>query len=236
MTKRTRRKESTTAAPTEAAAPSQKNTASRASAADFLPPRISLTTLRTAARDCRGCDLYRNATQTVFGSGAVHAHVVLVGEQPGNDEDLQGEPFVGPAGRLLDEALTAAGIDRDDAYVTNTVKHFKWEPRGKRRLHSKPGAREVAACLPWLEQELRLVRPRVVVCLGATAAQAVLGKGFRVSEQHGKVLTSRLADRVVATLHPSAVLRRPGADARRESMTQLVADLRVVARLLKNPT
>src|SRR5688572_12934161 len=145
------------------------------SALPFLPKRVTMSSLREAALGCRGCPLYQNATHTVFGEGRLKARLILVGEQPGNDEDLQGRPFVGPAGRLLDEALAAAGIDRADAYVTNVVKHFKWTPKGKRRMHQKPGAREIAACLPWLEKEIELIRPKVLVCLGATAAQALLG-------------------------------------------------------------
>jgi uracil-DNA glycosylase len=155
------------------------------SALEFLPRRITLTSLREAAKNCRGCSLYKNATQTVFGQGRRDAPVFLVGEQPGNDEDLQGKPFVGPAGRVLDEGLEAAGIDRDDAYVTNVVKHFKWVAKGKRRMHKTPSAREIAACLPWLEKEIELIKPEVLVCLGATAAKTLLGRDFKVSVQHG---------------------------------------------------
>ena len=202
------------------------------SAADFLPARRSLTSLRTAARDCRGCDLYENATQTVFGRGPKSARVVLVGEQPGNDEDLAGEPFVGPAGRVLDEALTAAGISREDAYVTNVVKHFKWEPRGKRRIHSKPSARQIAACSPWLGAELQQLKPVVLVCLGATAAQALFGRDFKITKQRGRVLPTKLADHAVATAHPSSILRQPDSESRHQAMRDLIADLKVVARLL----
>ncbi|HZP12341.1 MAG TPA: UdgX family uracil-DNA binding protein [Nevskiaceae bacterium] len=202
------------------------------SARDFFPERKTLATLERAAKRCRGCDLYRNATQTVFGSGPKHARVVLVGEQPGNDEDLAGEPFIGPAGRLLDEALQAAGISRADAYVTNVVKHFKWEPRGKRRLHSKPSAREIAACSPWLGEELAQLKPAVLVCLGATAAQALLGRSFKLLANRGKVLPTTLAEHAVATVHPSSVLRAPDSESRAQARRDLIRDLKVVARLL----
>src|SRR5947209_15774968 len=158
------------------------------SALQFLPTRVSLPALREAARNCQGCPLYQNATQTVFGQGRRSARVFLVGEQPGNDEDLQGKPFVGPAGRILDEALAAASIDRADAYVTNVVKHFKWEAKGKRRMHKKPSAREIGACLPWLEKEIELIKPEILVCLGATAAQTLLGRDFKVTVQRGQVI------------------------------------------------
>src|SRR5438128_4228942 len=163
------------------------------SAAPFVPAKPTLPSLRDAAAECRGCDLWRNATQTVFGEGEPHAPLILVGEQPGHEEDLAGRPFVGPAGRLLDEALARAGIDRRAAYVTNAVKHFKWQPRGKRRIHQKPGAREVAACGPWLDGEIAILKPTVIVCLGATAAQALLGREFRVSLARGRFLSSPLA-------------------------------------------
>jgi uracil-DNA glycosylase family protein len=202
------------------------------SAAQFLPHRITLRSLREAAATCRGCSLYRRATQTVFGAGRTAARVVLVGEQPGNEEDLRGKPFVGPAGRLLDEALDAAGIARSDAYVTNVVKHFKWTPAGPRRLHKKPSAREIGACLPWLENELAVVKPDVLVCLGATAAQALLGRQFRVSVERGKVMATPLASHAVATIHPSAVLRQPSSADRRREMARFIADLEVVAGLL----
>jgi uracil-DNA glycosylase len=203
------------------------------SAADFLPRRITLASLRTAARDCRGCPLYKYATQTVFGRGPRTARIVLVGEQPGNDEDLKGEPFVGPAGRILDEALERAEIARDDAYVTNAVKHFKWTERGKRRIHKKPNAREITACRPWLEHELEVIHPDVLVCLGATAAQALLGRDFRVSVDHGKVVETPLAAHAVATTHPSSILRQQTSEDRTRAMDEFVADLAVVARLLK---
>jgi len=203
-------------------------------ATPYLPARPSLTTLRQAVQDCRGCPLYRSATQAVFGAGSRRARLMLVGEQPGNDEDLQGVPFVGPAGRVLDEALESAGIARSDAYVTNVVKHFKWEARNNRRLHKKPSAAEVDACEPWVGQEIKLVKPRVLVCLGATAAQALLGSSVRVTQQHGQDIATPLADHALATIHPSSVLRqRTSADRRRE-MGLLVADLRAARRLLGN--
>ncbi len=203
-----------------------------ASALQFMPAKISLSSLREAARGCRGCLLFKHATQTVFGKGRPSARVILVGEQPGNDEDLQGEPFVGPAGRILDEALGAAGIERADAYVTNVVKHFKWVAKGKRRLHQKPGAREIAACLPWLEKEIELIEPEVLVCLGATAAQALLGRAFKVTARRGQVVSSRFADHTVATVHPSSILRQQTSEERRREMDRFIVDLKVVAKLL----
>ena len=202
------------------------------SAADFLPERWTMRSLPAAARACRGCELWRHATQTVFGEGLKRARVMLVGEMPGNDEDLAGHPFVGPAGRILDRALDEAHIDRRDAYVTNIVKHFKWEPRGKRRLHKTPSVSEVNACRPWFEAELELVQPDVLVCLGATAAKAVLGPAFRVSKEHGRFVASDLAPQVTATGHPSAVLRQRDTAAREAAMRALVADLRKVAKVL----
>jgi len=193
-----------------------------------------MTSLRTAARECHGCPLYRHATQTVFGKGKLSARVMLVGEQPGNDEDLEGAPFVGPAGRILDKALDAAGIARADAYVTNVVKHFKWTPAGKRRLHKKPSAREIEACRPWLDQEIALVKPEVLVCLGATAAQALLGRDFRVSVQRGQEVATSLAPHALATIHPSAVLRQQSPQDRERELARLTADLEVAASLLKN--
>jgi uracil-DNA glycosylase len=204
-------------------------------ATPFLPERRTLSSLREAAAGCRGCHLWRGATQTVFGEGLKRARVMLVGETPGHEEDLAGKPFVGPAGRLLDEVLIAAGIDRADAYVTNVVKHFKWKPRGKRRLHDKPSAQEIWSCTPWLEAEIAAVRPEVIVCLGATAAKALIGASFRVSRQHGELVKSARARYMTATLHPSAVLRRPGAAAREEARQQMVTDLSAVAKLLEEP-
>ena len=195
-------------------------------AAAFLPEKLSLSALRDAVQQCRGCPLYANATQAVFGEGPLKAEVVLVGETPGDQEDLAGAPFVGPAGKLLDRALDVAGIDRSTAYVTNAVKHFKWRARGTRRIHDKPSWSEVTACRPWLESELALVKPRALVLMGATAAQSLLGKSFRVTQERGKPLDSELAEIVVATIHPSAVLR---AEDREEMFVGLVRDLRVVA-------
>jgi uracil-DNA glycosylase len=205
--------------------------APRTSAADFLPDSLSLSALAEAALVCRGCPLYRDATQTVFGEGLRKAEVMLVGEQPGDQEDRKGHPFVGPAGRLLDDALDQAGIDRRAAYVTNIVKHFKWVPRGKRRIHKKPNLSEVRACKPWLEAEIESVRPRAIVALGATAAQGLLGSDFRVSKQRGELLESGLAEIVMATVHPSSILRARDGD-REVEMKALVEDLRVVANAL----
>ena len=190
----------------------------------------SLKAAREAAKTCTNCDLYKNATQTVFGEGLAKAEIVLVGEQPGDQEDLAGKPFVGPAGRLLDKALEEAGIDRKLAYVTNVVKHFKWQPRGKRRIHQKPNAAEIAACRPWLDAELSLLEPKVLVCLGATAAQALLGRQFRVSKDRGVPVDSDLAPVVMATVHPSSILR---SDDREAEMTLFVEDLRQVAQALR---
>lgn len=195
-------------------------------AAPFLPERRTLNSLHDAVQNCRGCPLHANATQAVFGEGAIRADVMLVGEQPGDHEDLVGAPFVGPAGKILDRALAEAGIDRDDAYVTNAVKHFKWKARGPRRIHDKPSWTETVACRPWLEAELACVRPRALVLLGATAAQSVLGKTFRVTQDRGKPLDCGLAGLVIATIHPSAVLR---STDREDTFAELVADLRVAA-------
>lgn len=201
-------------------------------AADFLPEKRSKAALAAAVQSCRGCGLYRDATRAVFGEGSRRARLMLVGEMPGNDEDLAGKPFVGPAGRVLDRALADAGIDRPDAYVTNVVKHFKWEQRGKRRLHKRPRADEVAACRPWFDAELDLIEPEVLVCLGATAARLLLGADFRVSRQHGQFVDSGLAAYVTATGHPSAVLRARDAASRERLMHELVADLGKVAMVL----
>jgi DNA polymerase len=192
----------------------------------------TLDALRADAAGCRACPLWRTGTQTVFGEGTARASVMLVGEQPGDQEDKAGRPFVGPAGRLLDEALAAAGIDRDAAYVTNVVKHFKWEARGKRRIHAKPSWTEVAACRPWLDGELEAVRPEVLVCLGASAAQALLGRAFRVTKERGTWVESPLAPRVTATIHPSAFLRQRTDEDRRREMKAFVSDLSLVASIL----
>ena len=198
-------------------------------AADYLPERVTLESLREAAKVCHGCDLWRDATQTVFGEGPADAELMFVGEQPGDQEDKLGQPFVGPAGRIFEQALEEVGIDRSRAYVTNAVKHFKWEPRGNRRIHQKPNAAELAACRPWLDAELGVVQPRVLVCLGATAAQALLGRAFRVTKQRGTPVESPLASVVVATIHPSAILRARDRDA---EYAGFVADLARVAALL----
>ncbi|MBV9080228.1 MAG: UdgX family uracil-DNA binding protein [Elusimicrobia bacterium] len=199
------------------------------SAREFIPSNADLPELRTAARRCRGCPLWKNASQTVFGEGNAPAEVMLVGEQPGDKEDLSGRPFVGPAGALLDHALEEAGIDRSRTFVTNAVKHFKNEPRGKRRIHKSPNRSEVTACLPWLEEEIRVVQPKILVCLGATAAKAVLGPDFRVTQMRGRVLSSRLARVVIATVHPSSILRAPDEESRRVERAAFVADLKKVA-------
>ena len=194
-------------------------------AADFLPAKRTLAAARAAAAGCRGCGLYRHATQTVFGEGARKARMMLVGETPGDREDIMGHPFVGPAGRLLDRALAAASIDRSAIYVTNVVKHFKWEPRGKRRLHRRPLPSEIGACLPWLHREIELVRPQIIVCLGTTAGQALFGSAFSVTRERGRFLPSSFAPFVLATLHPSALLRIREPAARDEAFERFVADL-----------
>src|SRR5579859_2963066 len=198
------------------------------SAADYLPTRKTLPSLRDAVQRCKGCDLWKRGTQAVFGEGRVGAEVIMLGEQPGDQEDLQGRPFVGPAGRVLDKALEAAGIDRDDVYVTNAVKHFKWEPRGKRRIHKKPNGMQIAACRPWFDAELEAVKPRIVACLGATAAQALLGRNFRVTQDRGKLLSLGGLP-IVATVHPSSILRAPDDESRHAEMAHFIADLRIVA-------
>lgn len=201
-------------------------------AAVLVPSSPTLPSLREAAAGCRACPLWERGTQTVFGEGPARADVLLVGEQPGDMEDRAGRPFVGPAGKLLDRALEAAGIDRRRTYVTNVVKHFKWEPRGKRRIHQKPDAREIRACLPWLEAEIAVVRPEIVVCLGATAAQALLGSSFRVTRDRGRVVPSPLAPRTLATVHPASILRVPDEASRQAEVARFVEDLAVAARLL----
>jgi len=202
-------------------------------AVPFLPENPTLPRLREAAAGCRGCDLWQRGTQTVFGEGSPHARIMMVGEQPGDKEDLAGRPFVGPAGAVLDKALEEAGIDRDDVYVTNIVKHFKWEPRGKRRIHKKPSALEISACRPWLDAEIAATRPDVVVLLGATAAQGVLGRSFRVTHHRGQWVPSEIAPQVLATVHPSAILRAPDDESRHEEMRKFVADLKKVARYIQ---
>jgi uracil-DNA glycosylase len=203
------------------------------SATDFLPERRSLTALRKAAAGCRGCDLYEDATQTVFGEGAAKARVVLVGETPGDQEDRQGKPFVGPAGRELDRALERAGIDRKEAYVTNAVKHFRFQERGKRRIHQKPDGRHIKACRPWLDAELGLLKPEALIVMGATAAQALLGASFKVTKERGKLIETELAPIVVATIHPSAILRERDDDARHLQREAFTSDIQVAAEALR---
>jgi len=200
-------------------------------AVPFLPATITISKLRSAAANCRGCDLWKRATQTVFGEGAASVSVMLVGEQPGDKEDLAGQPFVGPAGKLLDEALTVAGLDKSKVYITNAVKHFSWAPdqRGKRRIHKKPRYSEVQACRPWLEAEISATHPRIIICLGATAAQALLGKEFSVMRQRGKFVPSPLAPRVMATVHPSSILRARDDQSRREQKQAFIRDLTIAA-------
>ena len=205
---------------------------SEGSAADLIPEQSTLPSLKEAAADCRACDLWKRGTQTVFGEGSRRSKVLFIGEQPGNEEDLTGKPFVGPAGRLLDDALLEAGIDRAKTYVTNVVKHFKWEPRGKRRIHKKPNAQEIAACRPWLEAEIALVKPKVIVVLGATAAQALLGPQFRVTKQRGQFIESTLAPYVMATVHPSSILRAPDDESRRLEHRRFVEDLKKLAQVI----
>jgi uracil-DNA glycosylase family protein len=198
-----------------------------------MPHKQTLPALRAAAAGCKASDLWKQGTQTVFGEGPQTARVIMVGEQPGDKEDLAGRPFAGPAGAILDKALAEAGIERQDVYVTNIVKHFKWEPRGKRRIHKKPNALEISACRPWLEAEIKSVKPRIIVLLGATAAQGMLGSKFRVTQHRGEWLTSAIAPNVMATVHPSSILRTPDEDARHEEMLKFIADLKKVAAMLE---
>jgi uracil-DNA glycosylase len=206
-------------------------------AAELIPPNATLQQLQSAARGCKACDLWKLGTQTVFGEGLPRARVMFVGEQPGDQEDRVGRPFVGPAGRVLDLALSKAGIDRAEVYVTNVVKHFKWSPaeRGKRRIHKKPRYSEMQACRPWLDAELEVVQPQVLVCLGASAAQSLLGRDFRVSQQRGQLLNSDLAPFVIATVHPSSILRAQNEDSRHLQMEAFIDDLKNVAQLVKTP-
>lgn len=211
-----------------------KTSAEDGGAAAFIPSPPTIPKMREAARGCRGCPLWKTGTQTVFGEGSDKASVVFVGEQPGNEEDLTGKPFVGPAGKLLDKALAEAGsIDRKTIYVTNAVKHFKWEPRGKRRLHQKPNSREIAACRPWLEAELAALKPKALVCLGATAAQALFGKDFRVSRQRGQLVETSFAEKATATVHPSSILRAPSPEEREAQLNQFINDLKKVAKMIQ---
>jgi uracil-DNA glycosylase family protein len=204
------------------------------SARDFLPEAHTVETLRQAAQSCKGCDLYKNATQTVFGEGPQKASVVFVGEQPGDQEDRQGHPFVGPAGRLLDKALADAGIPREQVYVTNAVKHFKWIWRGKRRLHQKPAIRQVTACKPWLEAELESVRPKIVICLGATATQAVLGKSVSITKERGKFIDSSSGLLTFITIHPSAIYRQREKDQQEKEYRRFAEELKLVSRRLRS--
>ena len=206
---------------------------SQQTAAPLIPPEPTIPKLRDAAATCRACDLWKRGTQTVFGEGSGKPRVMLVGEQPGDQEDIQGRPFVGPAGKILDKALAEAGIDRKDVYVTNAVKHFKWEPRGKRRIHKKPNSIEITACKPWIEAEIEVVHPQVIVCLGATAAQALLGRDFKVSTQRGVWVPSPLAPFVMATVHPSSLLRAPDEETRRLETRRFVTDLKLVHKALE---
>jgi len=203
------------------------------SAAEWIPPRPTLNSLREAAADCKACDLWKLGTQTVFGEGRRRSIVMFIGEQPGNEEDLTGKPFVGPAGKLFDDALETVGIDRSQTYVTNVVKHFKWEPRGKRRIHKKPNAQEISACRPWLEAEIALVKPQVIVALGATAAQTLLGPKFRVTQQRGQFIESTLAPYVMATVHPSSILRAPDDESRRLEHRRFIDDLKKLAKVIE---
>jgi DNA polymerase len=198
----------------------------------LVPARPTIRKLQAAAAACQACDLWKRGTQTVFGEGKQRSTVMFIGEQPGNSEDLEGRPFVGPAGSLLDKALSEAGIDRATVYVTNVVKHFKWEPRGKRRIHKKPNAVEITACRPWLDAEIRVIKPRVIICLGATSAQAVIGPKFKVSVQRGTFVESPLAPFVTATVHPSSILRAPTDEARRTETQRFVEDLRKIGKVI----
>jgi DNA polymerase len=210
---------------------SQLQLGDNGTAAGLIPPRPTLKKLRETAAGCKACPLWESGTQTVFGEGAAHADVIFVGEQPGDREDVEGRPFVGPAGQLLDRALVEAEIDRSQVYVTNVVKHFKWKPQGKRRIHQKPNWREIAACRPWLDAEVAVLKPRVLVCLGATAAQALLGRDFRVSRQRGELVDSPLAEKAIATVHPSSILR---GDNREFEFEEFVRDLKTVAKLINS--
>lgn len=223
MTTRTTSRKSSSSTSTEI----EKHTAE-----EFFPKKLTWPALKAAAADCKACDLWKKGTQTVFGEGLTRAKVLFVGEQPGNDEDLSGKPFVGPAGRLFDGALKEAGIDRKLTYVTNVVKHFKWEPRGKRRIHKKPNAEEISACIPWLKAEIAVIKPHVIVALGATAAQALIGRQFRVTKQRGELLESTLAPYIMATVHPSSILRAPDEETRHLEHLQFVNDLKKLAKIL----
>ena len=210
------------------------DTREHSSAAEFLPQKRSLESLRAAARSCRGCDLYKNATQTVFGEGPRSAAVMFVGEQPGDIEDRKGHPFVGPAGRLLDNALVEARIPRDDVYITNAVKHFRWIQRGKRRLHQKPLIRQIVACRPWLEAEIQAVHPKVVVCLGATAAQSMAGRTVRIMQERGTILEGDFGAAIFITIHPSSIYRLQEKDEQEKEYRRFVAEMKSVQRKLRS--
>jgi uracil-DNA glycosylase family protein len=210
-----------------------KRSTGAATQPSLIPLSETLEDVRARAKHCKACDLYKNATQTVFGEGTAHPRILLVGEQPGDQEDLQGRPFVGPAGKLLDTALEEAGIDRSKTYVTNAVKHFSWEPRGKRRIHKKPNGIEITACRPWLDSEIALLKPEVIVCLGATAAQTLLGRDFRVTKSRGELMESPLASYIMATVHPSSILRAPDEASRHAEMERFIADLKKLAKFAR---
>lgn len=215
--------------------PSRKRPRTKAAvqtAARLLPANPTYEKLRKAAAHCKACPLWKGGTQTVFGEGSLKAKIIFVGEQPGNEEDLAGHPFVGPAGKVLDRALEEAGIDRSECYVTNAVKHFKWEPSGKRRIHKKPNAKEIAACRPWLDAEIDLLKPKVVVCLGATAAQALLGPKFKVTERHGELIETNSGFHVMATVHPSSILRSPDEETRHREREKFTDDLRKLKKVI----
>ncbi|MES2788371.1 MAG: UdgX family uracil-DNA binding protein [Planctomycetota bacterium] len=226
--------ESSRGQPVKQAAADEENVDKRLSAADYLPADLTLESLKQAAAKCEGCDLYLRATQTVFGCGPATAALMFIGEAPGEKEDDAGQPFVGPAGKLLDDAFAAAGIQRQEVYLTNTVKHFKWEPVGKRRLHAKPNSREIGACQPWLQAEIQAVSPKLVVCLGATAAQSLLGHKFRITRQRGQILVLASGQQVLSTWHPSSILRTPDADARQRMQEELFLDLRAAASFARD--
>ena len=231
--KQSRRVRQTTPRPAARGA-ARKRVVATGSAAAFIPPHPTLPTLRAAAMHCRGCELWTRGTQTVFGEGPAHARVMIVGEQPGDQEDKAGHPFVGPSGRLLDRALEEAGIDRADVYVTNAVKHFKWErgEKSARRIHKKPNDSEIRACHPWLDEEIRLVKPEVVVVLGATAAQSIMGKTFKVTKERGRAVKAPFGGTVIASVHPSSVLRAPDAESRAEAEREFMADMKKVKKVL----
>jgi len=216
-----------------AAIPNAKSAEEQETAEPFIPPRPTIKNMTIAVQDCKGCDLYKNATQAVFGEGAASARCIIVGEQPGNDEDLSGKPFVGPAGKLLDRGLADAGIDRKLVYVTNAVKHFKNEIRGTRRLHRTPNPAELRACRPWLEAELKVIKPEVLICLGASAARSVMGKAVTIRDTRGKFIQSEFSDQTIITAHPSSILRSPDDDSRHANYALMISDLKIAAKALQ---